>query len=349
MWITSFSLHQFRGIVSTTEKTTAADYESLVGNYILTYTSKESATENNVYTLNMIVTETSKADTYNVELVGMSYDDNTGVTTTTREEVKNEVPDYTTSGRSLTVTGTTVVSGDITLTEINGKLAITVEGYNKEKDDTDAQGDEGPMYDNGTVYEYSAEAVAGGKTQATLATTTLSFNEKHTAHAWDVMEWKGVKTFAPVSDKARGAATVEGAYHYLSCDCGIAYLEEGCNSDASKKTTAYPTATTACAVCGFTLKEDSYLKAEITSKAQYDADAEAESSAPGSATHAGALFILLPAKSSIDLSGTKLSLFNRAEIEVSGWSLTDALWESGSVVLQKDKAVLVYTEKPEET
>ena len=44
------------------------------------------------------------------------------------------------------------------------------------------------MYDKGTVYEYSADAVAEGKTQATLATTTLSFDDKHTAHAWDVMK-----------------------------------------------------------------------------------------------------------------------------------------------------------------
>ena len=296
----------------------------------------------------MIVTETSKADTYNVELVGMSYTDGTGVTATKREEIKNVVPKYTESGRSLEMRSSSVVSGDIKLAEINGKLAITVAGYNKEKDAADVVGDESPMYDNGTVYEYSAAAVAAGRKQATVASTTLSYDKSHTAHAWDAMEWKGVKTFAPVADADNGADAVEKAYHYLSCDCGIAYLEETCYSDASKKDETYPTTSTTCVVCGFTLKEDTYLKAEIIEKKSKDADDKTVEQT-GTASHTGALFILLPAKSSVDLSGTKLSLFNRAEIEVSGWSLSDALWESGAVVLQKDKAVLVYTKKPAET
>ena len=255
-------------------------------------------------------------ETYSVEVVGSFFDKSAGTTITRKGTGVTPKCNYETGYRTFGFTCpalagvTNLTEKEVTLGEENGKLAIKVKDLNKE-----GGADEIYMVDGGTVYDKSDV-----NSRSQIATTTLSYNSAHSAHSWTVMEWNGVKTFT--SSKAAAASST--GVHMLECACGVQYLKEDCSSN--KDSTAAPTASTSCWRCGYTLKTDAYKNVHITDDSSVN------------------LYLLVAAGTKLDLSGSKIALFNMAEVNVKGWSLVNALWTSDGVELTADQAVLTFTE-----
>ncbi len=302
-----FAQNKFKKAVSTT----AADYVSPVG----TWTYKNVTVASGDYNLyNMLVTESS--GTYSVEgyLMAYSADEKTTTTTYLNKVTATLNTDPDTKIRDLTFTLDTA-----------GKCILS---------------------SSGTAYTLSISEAEQKMASDTENTVSFGKDEEHTAHEWKVMDWKGVKTFSPAASYDKTAATENAAFHYISCDCGVTLVQEACSSKARGETQTDPEDDTACKYCGFTLKTDAYRKAEILSSTAATAIAAAVGSGGDSAgNHADSVFVLIPADSEIDLSGSTLVLPNGEVIEISGWKITKALWNEGKISLTADQATLEYTKK----
>ena len=290
-----FAQNRFKKAVSTT----AADYVSPVG----TWTYKNVTVASGDYDLySMLVTESSGK--YSVEIYLVEYDaENKTTEATSLNKVTAELnTDPDTKVRSLTF--------------------------------TDGNSSKYILSSNGTTYTLSIAGAPQKMTSDTVNTVNFGKDKEHTAHVWEVMDWKGVKTFSPDTAYNTAAASINDAFHYISCDCGVALVKESCSSNARGETQLDPAANTACKYCGFTLKKDAYKQAEIIS-----------STDNSNGTHTDSIIVLVSKDSAIELSGTSLVMPNGSTFELSGWNVSNALWNEGKLSLTADKAKLIYTVK----
>lgn len=244
-----YAQNKFKKAVSTT----AADYVSPVG----TWTYKNVTVASGDYDLySMLVAESSGK--YSVEIYLMEYDANAKTTTTTNlGKVNAELnTDPSTKVRSLTF--------------------------------ADSEAANYVLSSDGSAYTLSIGGTAKKMTSDTEATISFEKDAKHTAHEWEVMDWKGVKTFSPATAYSTAAGSINDAFHYISCNCGVTLVQETCSSKARGETTEAPKADTTCKYCGFTLKTDAYKQAEIVSSTD-------------AATHADSIVVLVPKDSAIDI------------------------------------------------
>ncbi len=261
--------------------TTDADYESIEGAWIFEETVSESGDK---LTLNVVVTKDTKGK-YQIVVGGMSYVDETNVTTSQVLDAAAQEPKYTTTGRTVQFTSSLDEISDlnskaVVIGEDGDGVYITIAGVNNGL----------KMRDGDSLYQ-----TAGDPDTSVVGTVSLKYVASHKEHSWTAMENAfGLKT---INDSST-------AKHYKSCECGLEFIEENCAKKADGTELDATGTGAVCYLCGYDKTSGAWLDLKI-----WDGTTAAEAET-----------YFVKKDSVVSLPYGEYPRFNASAIEITGWS-----------------------------
>ena len=302
-------------------KTTADDYNDILGTWILTKTD----TNGDKVILNFLITKSDS--TYSVKVTGMTITD--GVYVTEQGDGLTVDFDYATDGRTFMfstpafATLTNYASKEVVIGEDEDGLYITVKGLyeaNGYGPSGYSSGDVIPMHNGDSLYNYTSESA-----RTKIGSVAFSYDSTHKEHSYSAMSNAlGFKTFNIHASASTSNITPA---HYKECSCGVKYLEEACGYDSTHTGTLNDADNQrVCYFCGYSVVSGVYGYCTVSDGTSYDE-------------------LMVKIGSEIVLPYTTYQFFNGENVKISGWtSFSDNASETGAgkVKITETGAGLVF-------